>query len=122
MTQRRLSLGKTGEDLAVRHLRAHGYRVLERNFRCAQGEIDLIARQGDCLVFVEIKTRRGGPMGEAKAAVDERKQRRISQVALRYLKECGQIEVRSRFDVVAVIMEGDRHRIELVQDAFEAAF
>ena len=61
-------------------------------------------------------------MGEAKAAVDERKQRRISQVALRYLKECGQIEVRSRFDVVAVIMEGDRHRIELVQDAFEAAF
>jgi putative endonuclease len=122
VTHRRLSLGKTGEDLAVRHLRALGYRVLERNFRCALGEIDLIAREGDCLVFVEIKTRRGGPMGEAKAAVDERKQRRISRVALRYLKERGQTEARSRFDVVAVIVEGDRHRMELVRDAFEAVF
>lgn len=122
MTHRRLSLGKTGEDLAVRHLQALGYRVLARNFRCALGEIDVIAREGDYLVFVEIKTRRGGPMGEAKAAVDERKQRRISRVALRYLKERGQTEMRSRFDVVAVVVEGDRHRIELVRDAFEAIF
>jgi len=122
VTHRRLSLGKTGEDLAVRHLQALGYRVLARNFRCALGEIDVIAREGDYLVFVEIKTRRGGPMGEAKAAVDERKQRRISRVALRYLKERGQTEMRSRFDVVAVVVEGDRHRIELVRDAFEAIF
>ena len=73
MTRKRQALGRSGEDLAVRHLTRLGYRVLERNYRCPLGEIDLIARDGDSLVFVEIKTRRGTSTADAKAAVDAKK-------------------------------------------------
>ncbi len=120
MTHRRLALGKSGEDLAVGRLQSLGYRVLERNYRCPLGEIDLVAEEDGCLVFVEIKTRRGGSLGEAKAAVDPRKQRRITLVAQHYLKTQNRIEQRSRFDVVAVSLNQGRERIEVIRAAFEA--
>ncbi len=120
MTHRRLALGKWGEDLAVGRLESMGYRVLERNYRCPLGEIDLVAEDAGCLVFVEIKTRQGGSTGEAKAAVTLRKQRQITRAALYYLKAKGRIGMRARFDVVAVSLDGSRNQIEVVRNAFEA--
>lgn len=121
MTHRRLALGKAGEELAVGRLEELGYRVLERNYRCPLGEIDLVAEDAGCLVFVEIKTRRGGNTGEAKEAVDLRKQRQITKVARHYLKTRGSPGSRARFDVVAVSLDRGRERVELVRNAFEAA-
>lgn len=119
MTHRRLALGRKGEDLAVARLTSLGYRVVERNYRCPLGEIDLVAEDGDCLVFVEIKTRREGTRGDAKEAVTHRKKRQITRAALHYLKARGCVESRTRFDVVAVRLEGAGNRIEVVRDAFE---
>ncbi len=117
MTRRRLALGKSGEDLALRRLQGLGYRILERNYRCKLGEIDLVARDGDQLVFVEIKTRLG-PAEEAKAAVDRDKQRRLQRLALSYMKEKSCPEARCRFDVVAIGLGGGEPRVEVIRDAF----
>lgn len=120
MTYRRLALGKDGEDLAVGRLESLGYRVVERNYRCRLGEIDVVAEDDGCLVFVEIKTRQGSSTAEAKAAVNDRKKRQITRAALHYLKTKGCMDVRARFDVVAVSLDGGHKRIELVRNAFEA--
>ncbi|MFO7786052.1 MAG: YraN family protein [Thermodesulfobacteriota bacterium] len=119
MTHRRLALGKNGEDLAVRRLESLGYRLVERNYRCPLGEIDLVAEDAGCLVFVEIKTRQGVSTGEAKEAVTHRKQRQITRAALYYLKARGCTDARARFDVVAVSLDGADKQIEVVRDAFE---
>ena len=121
MTHQRLALGRDGEDMAVRRLTGLGYRILERNYRCPAGEIDLVAQEADCLVFVEIKTRRGDTMAEAKAAVNARKQRHITRAAQHYMKARGCMDVRARFDVVAIAREGPGSRMEIIRDAFEAA-
>ncbi len=85
--------------------------------------MDLVARDGDTLVFLEIKTRRGVPAGEAKAAVNPRKQRQLSRVALAYLKSHGGCDLKARFDVVAVSLLPDRApQIEVVRNAFELAW
>jgi putative endonuclease len=120
LTRERIALGKSGEDLAFKAVKKKGYRCIERNYRCPLGEIDLIAQDGDCLVFVEIKTRRGRSTGYAKEAVNQRKQRQISKAALYYLKEHDCVDARSRFDVVAVsIPPGGREEIEVIRNAFE---
>jgi putative endonuclease len=93
-------LGDEGERAAARHLRRRGLRVITRNYRTPRGEIDLIARDGDTLVFVEVKTRRAGHPAEA---VTPEKQRRLSLAALTFLRRFGLLEQRCRFDVVAVV-------------------
>lgn len=98
----RQGLGKTGERLAAEHLSARGYRILERNFRCTYGEIDLIAEHEQDLVFVEVKTRRGIAYGLPEEAVTLRKQRKIVQVATYYLDVHSCPERSWRIDVVAV--------------------
>jgi putative endonuclease len=113
-------LGNEGERLACRHLKQSGMRVLTRNFRDASGEIDIIARDGDALVFVEVKTRRAGDPLEA---VTTEKQRRLTRVALVFLKARGLIDdTRCRFDVVSIVRPDppDPLRIEHVRDAFPA--
>lgn len=120
MTRRRLALGKKGEDLALTRLQSLGYRILERNYRCPLGEVDLVAEDEDCLVFVEIKTRLGVSTGEAKEAVTHRKQRQITRTALYYLKTRAIADTRVRFDVVAVNLNGVHKQIEVIRDAFEA--
>jgi putative endonuclease len=120
LTHRRLALGKSGEDLAAERLESLGYRVVQRNYRCPLGEIDLVAEDGDYLVFVEIKTRQGGSTGEAKEAVTHQKQRRVTRSALYYLKSTGRTDARARFDVVAVSLQPGGAEIEVVRDAFEA--
>ena len=121
MTKERLQIGKKGEDLALRKMKQLGYQCIARNFRCNIGEIDLIARDGDCLVFVEIKTRRGKSTGYAKEAIDVRKRKKLSQVALAYLKAHDCMNVKSRFDVVAINLQGREKEIEIIKNAFELA-
>src|SRR5687767_7797856 len=93
-------LGRAGERLAARHLRRAGMRILVWNYSAPSGEIDLIARDGDYLVFVEVKTRRAGVPAEA---VTPEKQRRITLAALHFLRRHRALEVRSRFDIVAIV-------------------
>jgi len=115
-------VGKLGEELAVRHLEDAGYRIIERNYRCLLGEIDVIARDGEHLVFVEVKSRRGGGFGEPQEAVGPRKRRKISKIAQFYLKEKRLKDVRARFDVVAVRLMPGESRIKLIRNAFELAY
>jgi putative endonuclease len=112
-------LGDRGERVAARYLRKQGMRVLLRGFRTPDGEIDLIARDGDTLVFVEVKARRQGVPAEA---VTPEKQRRITLAALRFLRAHRLLEQRCRFDVVAIVWPDDRRepRIEHIRNAFEA--
>ena len=111
-------LGERGERLAARHLKRQGMRVLLRGYRTEQGEIDLIARDGDILVFVEVKARRKGVPAEA---VTEEKQRRLTNVSMQFLRRYNLLEVRSRFDVVAIVWPDDRTppQIEHFRNAFE---
>lgn len=122
MTKERLALGKTGEDIAFQRVKKLGYKCITRNYRCALGEIDLIAKHGDCLVFIEIKTRKGRDTGYAKEAVTHRKMKQISKAALTYMKENDCCDVKSRFDVVAVSINQGKPDIEIIQNAFELAY
>jgi putative endonuclease len=122
LTRERLDLGKLGEALAIKKVRSLGYKVIAANYRCPMGELDLVARDGDCLVFIEIKTRRRGAIDSAKAAVDARKQRQVSKAALAYMKSNGCCDVKSRFDVVAVSLGQGPPRIEVIKNAFELAY
>ena len=122
VTKERIALGKLGEDLALKEVRRRGYKKITRNYRCPLGEMDLIAMHGDTLVFMEIKTRRGRSVDYAKEAVNSRKQRQLSKVALAYMKSKGCADVKARFDVVAVSLERGSPRIEVIQDAFELAY
>lgn len=112
-------LGDRGERLAAQYLRRQGLRLITRGYRTFQGEIDLIAREGDTLVFVEVKTRRQGQPAEA---VTLEKQRRLTQAALRFLKAHHLLEVPGRFDIVAIVWPDDRQppTIEHIRNAFEA--
>src|SRR6266446_8904921 len=99
-----LRRGKFGERAAKRHLRQTGLKFLAANFRSARGEIDLIFRDDDCLVFVEVKTRSSEEWTRPAAAVDARKRRLLSQAALDYLKLLKQPRVKMRFDIVEVLL------------------
>ncbi|GHO45438.1 UPF0102 protein [Ktedonospora formicarum] len=107
MMERKVSrqkLGSLGESLAASRLQARGYYIVERNFRCPYGEIDLVAEEGEDLVFVEVKTRRGTAYGLPEEAVDWRKQRKLIQVAYYYLNQYSCSERSWRIDVVAIEM------------------
>jgi len=112
-----MKTGAMGEELAVRHLRDRGYIIIERNYRTPLGEIDIIARHGGAIVFIEVKTRRTGEFGMPFEAVNRRKQERMRRVALVYLKRLGG-EVPARFDVVSVMLDGGRASVDIIQDAF----
>lgn len=122
MTRERIDLGKWGEDLALSKVRKLGYECVVRNYRCPLGEMDLIARDGETLVFVEIKTRRGRSLEYAKEAVTLRKQRQLSRVALTYMKANGFSEVRARFDVVVITLQNGDPEVEVVPNAFDLAY
>lgn len=117
----RKAFGTAGEDEAARFLVKKGYRIIERNFRCRYGEIDIIAADGGSIVFVEVKTRGGDAFGPGAASVDARKQRKITIAAQFYLEKTGGADKGIRFDVVSIEKMGGRLEIELIKDAFEAA-
>jgi putative endonuclease len=99
-----------------------GYRIVERNYRCVFGEIDIVAEDQDVLVFIEVKSRRSADYGAPQLAVGYRKQRKISTVALRYMEERGMQNRNARFDVVAIMLTSSGNEIELIKNAFELAF
>jgi putative endonuclease len=121
MANRLQLLGKSGEALAIRHLKKEGYRILAHNYRNRLGEIDIIAQDGDTIVFVEVKSRRTGSFGHPKLAVNPAKQRQISKVALSYLKQYRQLDTSARFDVVSILSAGNAPNIEIIKNAFDLA-
>ncbi len=122
MTIERLSLGKRGEELAVAQLKKLKFKILERNYKCALGEIDIIARERDTLVFVEVKTRASMDFGGPAAAVTSHKQRQLCRVALTYLSQKRLTNVPARFDVVAVELISPVPRIEVIRNAFDLCY
>ena len=113
-------LGQYGEELAAQHLQAAGLELLDRNWRCREGELDIVARDGDTVVFVEVKARSGTGFGEPAEAVGAVKARRIRGLAARWLVEqrpphCPQL----RFDVVSVVRSrGQAPRVVHLRGAF----
>jgi putative endonuclease len=111
----RKATGRSGEDLAAQHLEQQGYTILERNYRLRIGEVDIIARDEEYLVFIEVKTRRSRRFGSPFEAVDARKQQQIVKIASAYLQ--GK-ELPVRFDVVAVHLNEQGVRVEVLKNAF----
>jgi len=115
-------MGARGESLAVNCLKKNGYKILEQNYCSKLGEIDIIAKDGGVLAFVEVKARRTDQFGGPKLAVTPQKQRKISMVALEYLKQTGQMNEKARFDVVAIRLLPDQQDVEIIKNAFELAY
>jgi putative endonuclease len=114
----RIALGRQGERIAERHLRRHGYRILERNFRGAGVEIDLVAMDGETLVFVEVKTRRTALAGMPQEAVNPYKQRHLRRAGEVYAQRHHAHDCPMRFDVVAILEDSSGRHLELLKDAF----
>lgn len=112
-------LGREGEKIAERYLIKKGYRLIERNYRCAVGELDLVALDRRVIVFVEVKTRSGDGFGAPLEAVVRRKQRKIVQTAQFFLNEKGLQERDARFDVVGISWTEREPRVEHIENAFE---
>ena len=113
-----LPLGRRGERAAEKYLGRNGYRIVARNFSAAGPEIDLVAMDGETLVFVEVKTRRNREAGAPEEAVDERKQKQIRRAAEMFAMRYREDEIEMRFDIVAVDASGERLEIELLRNAF----
>jgi putative endonuclease len=113
-----LPLGRRGERAAEKYLKRNGYRIVARNFRAAGAEIDIVAMDGETLVFVEVKTRRSRDAGAPEEAVDERKQSRMRRAAEAFSARYRVGEKDLRFDIVAVDAAGKRMGIELLRNAF----
>ena len=122
MTQQRQQIGKAGEKTVVRYLKKKGFKILEQNFTCPVGEIDIIVKDKTTIVFVEVKTRRSLSYGSARMAITPQKQRKISMAALYYLKTNQKMDQRARFDVVTVFSTGEEKAIDHIQNAFELAY
>ncbi len=110
--------GVRGEALAARHLEAQGYRIVERNYRCAHGEIDLVATVGEYVVFVEVKTRRGRTDYHPVLAVNARKQAKLRDLGSFYLAEHPKLNLQPRFDVIAVVLRTPQPEVEHIENAF----
>jgi len=109
-----LDVGRAGEDLAAAWYEARGYAVVERNWRCPEGEIDIVARRGRLVVIAEVKARSSDRFGLPVEAVVRDKQRRLRRLAMAWMRECGVRGVGLRFDVVSVLAGG----VEVLEDAF----
>jgi putative endonuclease len=116
------TLGQRGEDEAARYLKRLGYKILARGRRLAPGELDLVALDGRTIVFVEVKTRTSQEAGHPADAVDAVKQRRLTRLAVTFMKRHGLLEFPARFDVVAITWPAGRGRpvIEHFKGAFDA--
>ena len=115
MSRRRLDLGEFGERVAAAHLEAKGYHIRERNFRVAEGEIDIIAERGGTLVFVEVRTRRGGSRGTAAESVTARKAAHLVAAAQAYAQARADCPAEQRIDVIAVDLAADGRVLSLEQ-------
>lgn len=121
--KQRQRLGQLGEELAARLLERQGYIILARNYRCPQGEVDLVAQEGEHLVFVEVRARRGRSYGSPEESLRWPKGERLAAVAEHYLQAHGDQRPPWRIDLVAVELSpaGKLVRIEIIKNAVEAA-
>jgi putative endonuclease len=118
----KIALGERGEDHAARFLRKHDYKILVRRFKSRAGEIDIVCRRGEWLVFVEVKTRKSDDFGAPSESVNREKQRHMSKVALDYLRLLKNPRVRFRFDIVEVILPAGATKpvdIRVIENAFD---
>lgn len=124
MESRHLQIGHQGEAIALKQLKKTGYKIVEKNYRSKLGEIDIIAKDQDTLSFIEVKTRQSTRYGHPKGAITPKKQRKLSMVALGYLKETNQSYHKARFDVVSILLtaDGKKPLVEIVKNAFELAY
>jgi len=114
--------GRAAEDMALRYLEQHGLQLVTRNFRCTRGEIDLIMRQGENLVFVEVRARRNDSFGSGADSVGTRKQAKLNAAASIYLQQhASQANCPCRFDVIAISFASDPPQLDWIPDAFGAA-
>ena len=119
MSGYRQRLGKWGEDQACSYLFKNGYKILQRNYRCRFGEIDIVACKADELVFVEVKTRTSNAYGYPAEAVSYRKQLKYDKLAMCFLKETGRKNISCRFDILEIMVNRDNtFSINLIQNAF----
>jgi putative endonuclease len=118
------TLGSYGEFLARRYLEGQGYRILEENFRNKLGEIDLIAKDGKTICFVEVKTRQSLDQGQPYESVNSWKIRKLSQMAASYLKyKYGSLDIPSRFDVISIVqVKTSVPSIQHIKNAFDSAY
>ena len=112
------SFGAWGEELVATWYLEHGYAIVARNWRCRQGEIDIIASSGSVLVICEVKTRANADFGSPASAVDVNKQQRLRRLAAHWLSENPNTRVSVRFDVAAVIGPKDKVTLEVIEAAF----
>jgi putative endonuclease len=111
--------GQRSEELALHYLKGQGYRILERNYRCRRGEIDLVAEEAGVLCFVEVRSTKSSAFGDPLETINTRKQARIIRTARHYLMVTQSHERQVRFDVVGIVFSPEL-RIQLVRGAFEA--
>jgi putative endonuclease len=122
-TVNNITLGERGEAIAVAYLKGQKFTIVERNFRCKCGEVDIIARDGNAFVFIEVKARRTLAFGPPQLAVTPFKQRQISKAALTWLAKKRLHEASARFDVVAILLrEHQVPAIEHIRNAFDLAY
>jgi putative endonuclease len=121
MSQSRVVLGKIGEDLACSELTRRGYAILARRYRRRGGELDIVARDGPTIVFIEVKARESLDYGAGGEAVTALKRRRMAAVALDYLARHRLTECACRFDVVAIDFRGNEPAIEVYRNAFDVS-
>jgi putative endonuclease len=115
----KITTGKEGEKIAAAYLKKNGYRIMEINFRCPIGEIDIVAKEKNDLVFVEVKTRKSIELGYPEQAVGMRKQKKMSQLALWYMQKRKIADTNARFDVVAITLIPEKNEVKLIQNAFD---
>ncbi len=112
-------LGNAGEDIACKYLSSIGYRLLQRNFACKTGEIDIIASDKDILAFIEVKTRSSERYGKPSEAVSVAKQKKIVKTALWFMSQYNMFDYMVRFDVIELLREGDDYGVNHIKDAFQ---
>ncbi len=110
--------GRKSEELAAACLKKQGYTIVRRNYRTRLGEIDIIARDGQTIVFVEVKARKTDRAGSVKSSITRAKKAKLTRLAQYYLKQTGSRGVKARFDVVAI--KGDGKSVDLIKNAFDA--
>jgi putative endonuclease len=119
MSKTQVELGQKGERIAVSFLKNEGYRIIAVNYRTRLGQIDIVAKDKGTICFVEVKTRKSQRFGKPAEAVGVFKQRKISQVALAFLKQNGLLNSPARFDVVSISHQEIHPKVELIKNAFE---
>lgn len=111
------SLGKNGEQLALQYLEDNGYRIIEKNWLTGRKEIDIIAEDDEFIIFIEVKTRMADFQLHPREAVSVPKQRNIIYAAQTYIQR-KEIEKEARFDIISIVIDGPKHELEHIKDAF----